>query len=400
MSCEADQGRIERPGGSHEGAGTEVRDSAGIRIVESRTSAWAPGEEWTIAPSPSLEVGVESGQPEYEFASIWAATRHPDGRIAIVDGGAAEVRIFGADGRHLRTFGGRGDGPGEFQEGPFVRWAGGDTLITWDPRALRLSWFDGEGTVVRDRSLASLLMEHPVPTARGSPTAWYLSPEGGLLAVGFALDIEADRRHFGYPLHLVLPGWDTVFALGSHGVQEAIVTEEGLGVPNPFAAWVRPAVRWDPPTVFVGGLGRSEIAALNPEGSVARLLRPAIPRASVTERMIEGHRDLWRARADSTDVSPAPFLAALAQFEVPDSLPPFWALHTDESGNLWAARRARLEQGREVDLEVLDPEGTWLGTVRLPDGVHRILEIGSEYLLALSRDELGVHRMRMHRVRK
>lgn len=39
----------------------------------------------------------------------------PDGRFAVADAQAEEVRIFDPDGRHLRTFGGKGAGPGELQ---------------------------------------------------------------------------------------------------------------------------------------------------------------------------------------------------------------------------------------------------------------------------------------------
>lgn len=81
-----------------------VTDSAGIRIVQSNAPEWATPR--VIEPDPVLRIG-QQGEGPYLFES--PGTLFLDGgRIAVAEAGAGEVRIFDAEGRHLRTFGGIG----------------------------------------------------------------------------------------------------------------------------------------------------------------------------------------------------------------------------------------------------------------------------------------------------
>lgn len=63
----------------------------------------------------TLRIGTVEGGRATSFGMIRQLAVLPDGRIAVADGQAQEVRLFGADGRHLRTFGGAGAGPGELR---------------------------------------------------------------------------------------------------------------------------------------------------------------------------------------------------------------------------------------------------------------------------------------------
>lgn len=49
-----------------EAAGVVVRDSAGVRIVESADPVWGEGEGWRVAEGPVLRMGdpAEGGGPE------------------------------------------------------------------------------------------------------------------------------------------------------------------------------------------------------------------------------------------------------------------------------------------------------------------------------------------------
>ena len=92
-----------------------MRDSSGVRIIENARPGWAPGKAWTLSASPLLEIGPAGG-PEYVFSRIASATRLRDGRIVVAERAALQLRFFSATGRHLRTVGAKGQGPGEFSE--------------------------------------------------------------------------------------------------------------------------------------------------------------------------------------------------------------------------------------------------------------------------------------------
>lgn len=71
----------------------------------------------------------------------------------------------------------------------------------------------------------------------------------------------------------------------------------------------------------------------------------------------------------------------------------------DAAGNLWIGPQS----GGPWDVtmyEVLDEDGTWLASVRLPDGLGKIFEIGHDYILATGKDQFDVQYLRMFGLEK
>ncbi len=128
-----------------------VRDSAGVSIAENRGVAPPGGGGWAISAEPTLTIGAVEGDDAYIFSRVWGATRLADGRIAVADNGVPDIRVFDPAGRHLRTFGARGDGPGEFNSPVLMGTLPGDTLVVVDRMLRRLYLFDPETAVGTDR---------------------------------------------------------------------------------------------------------------------------------------------------------------------------------------------------------------------------------------------------------
>src|SRR5690606_21103404 len=128
-------------------AGSAGRDSAGIRIVESRgAGAWSAEAAWTAAEAVSI--GVVDGPEEYTFGRITDVAALPDGSVAVLDGTDLVVKVFDANGGHLRTFGGKGGGPAEFQ-GVTRLALRGDTIVVHDWRLSKLAEFTLHGELIR-----------------------------------------------------------------------------------------------------------------------------------------------------------------------------------------------------------------------------------------------------------
>ena len=83
-----------------------ITDSAGIRIVESRSPLWGD-RPLRVQPEPVLRLGKEEEGPE-QFSSIAQGIFLGDGRIAVSERSAGEVRLFDSTGLHLRTLGADG----------------------------------------------------------------------------------------------------------------------------------------------------------------------------------------------------------------------------------------------------------------------------------------------------
>lgn len=85
-------------------------DSLEVRTVISKPSP----ARWSLG-IPRLTIGDGAAGPEYALFRTQAVKRHQDGRI-VVSVGQAELRVYDAAGRYVRTLGRRGQGPGEFRQ--------------------------------------------------------------------------------------------------------------------------------------------------------------------------------------------------------------------------------------------------------------------------------------------
>ena len=97
--------------------------------------------------APVVSIGpktlTETGSPD-EFGGVNSVALGPDGEVYVADARNFEVRVFGLDGAHRRTFGRRGEGPGEFQTLSSLAWAG-DRLLTYDIMLGRVGVWSSDG---------------------------------------------------------------------------------------------------------------------------------------------------------------------------------------------------------------------------------------------------------------
>ena len=123
----------------------EVRDSAGVAIVESSRPATGSRLGWQVETEPQVSIGAALAEAEYQLYEVGDATRLSDGRIVVANGGSDQLLVFDGAGNYLAAWAGQGDGPGEFRSLALVhRWAG-DSLVAADSDQGRVSVFDLEG---------------------------------------------------------------------------------------------------------------------------------------------------------------------------------------------------------------------------------------------------------------
>lgn len=129
-----------------------IRDGAGVRIVENHV-AIDELPEWRLTAEPRVRIGTLDGAPEYQFSGIAAAARLSDGRLAVLNSGTSEVRMFDPPGRFLLSFGSEGEGPEEFEAAAGLWSLAGDSLLVYDDRGQRLSSWTRDGECERLRIL-------------------------------------------------------------------------------------------------------------------------------------------------------------------------------------------------------------------------------------------------------
>lgn len=359
-----------------------VRDSAGLLIVENPRPPEGSRLGWRIGPEPSVSIGAAEGEPPYLLHRA-SGRMLPDGRIAVADGGSAEVRVFDASGRHLSSWGGEGEGPGEFMELTQVAPWPGDSLVAWYSQGLSLSVFDDSGEFGRSFSLRSEAepWRGPRPVGvRADGTILSLNdPEDADTAVIEIWDGDGElRTSLGtHPNRIVFIETD------ENGNRE--LSMPAFGSHLSVAPWGR--------LVAIGHGSRYEIKAFRADGSLARIVRREHAlRAPVDADLVpfvEGQLAAMAGGGYPAELLPD-LRRSLESTPLAETFPAFSSIMGDASGHLWVREYEYPRERRSAPLwSVFDREGRMLGYVETPRHLA-IREVGEDYILGSTRDDHGV----------
>ena len=365
---------------TRDGPPSVVWDSAGVIIADNDPPAPDSRLPWRVGVQPSLTIGSIDSEGADQLFGVTDAMRQPNGKIVIANSGSNELRVFNPDGSHAGTWGGQGEGPGEFtvySPTAVVSWPG-DSVAAPNPWGLRLSIFDMDGNHGRDISL-------------GGGFAGFV----GVLAGG---DIVANMPSANATVVSTdgIARWDEEWAIlaGDGSLRASLVETHAHFAPDgsirggtalPFARGTMGAV-WGELAV-IGVSDRYEIRAYAADGSLARIVRRGGELGSPTRGDIEAfHANLLPA--DMPDEQRENALSEVRDRPLVESFPAFSEILSDLAGNLWV-QEYRMPGEEAVVWTVFDAEGRIRGLTETPADLE-VLEIGEDYLLARVVDELGV----------
>ena len=375
---------------SPDGPGTQVRDSADIRIIENASPPAGSRLNWRIGPEPTLSIGQTDGEDPYLLYSVGDATRLNDGRIVVANRGTQELRVFDARGTYLETWGGAGEGPGEFTELWSVeRWPG-DSIAAWTAQRRGISVFASDGTYGRTFNMESYgsplwIFFSPVSVTRDGSVLAVLSPEIADTTVAELRDGEGRTT-------------------ANFGAQPSIEThrfvEDGRAMSVLKIFGRRPVSATWGERVVIGSTDRYELKAFRADGSLERLVRRAnVPRAPtpadvaayIDERQPPPTPDMSAAEAENA----RRWRRGYESVPVAQHFPAFESIMTDAVDHLWVEEYEFPGEERPGSLwTVFDPEGHVLGFVETPE-VFQIYEIGEDYILTRTRGELDVESVQL-----
>lgn len=375
-------------GGADDLGSYTIADSAGVEIVMNRGPAWSEGEGWRVESEFALSIGTVEGDPAYELHRVVGAVRLPHGDIVVLNSGSNELRFYDATGQHLRSVGGKGDGPGEFQS-PFLIFAlAGDTVVVWDARQRRVSFFDRTGVLARSFTF---------PPSTNLYRAAQLFQDRALLAMARVRSVAPQESGpiRGKNLYVVfnLEG-DSVAAVGSFPDREMYNRTSAdrtvgaallLGRTTLMATYGK--------TLYVGTNDAYTIDQYDRDGRLVRSIRrdvavPVTPEMFATEISVLSERMSEGARAM--------LLPVFEEMPRPETLPHYSAIETDPGGNIWVRHYASVSMPT-FEWTVFDSAGRMLGDVLLPDKLV-VYEIGRDYVLGRWRDDADVEYVRLHRL--
>jgi len=387
------QGACDRAGAAP--GASVVRDSAGVRIVESTAPAWEGASAWRIADTPTVVIGREEGAREDQLFDVRSVVRFRDGRIAIANAGTSEIRIHDPSGRHLSTLGREGDGPGEFRGLDQLWITPGDSLAAYDALRKQLTTFAPDGRVAST---------HPLPVVAGRPGSTLLVGrfgDGSVLAKASA-PLAPDAREGllrqsavfgraapdGSPARAIVELFD-----GEMFVERVDGGSTGYG--RPFAAEPQAVVERD--GFYYSESESYDIRRFAPGGALEMIVRRRADPLPVTEDDRRRHREGMLEGATGPDR--ARLERFLARVPIPEHKPAHGRMLVDADGNLWVAR-TRAADDEAPRWDVFGREGAWLGTVDLPPRA-RLAEVGRDYVVLVSyMEDTDVEQVRVHRLER
>ncbi len=359
-----------------------VRDSLGVRIVESRQAEWNASDVPRLDSAGRIRVGSVDGDPTRQLFRVTGAARLSSGRIVITNAGTNEVRWHDAAGNWERSTGGAGDGPGEYRGMRTLLAVSGDSVLVEDGLRARMTLYDGTGELRREWAITPL---GPFVTP----------PPIGRLADGrFAAMTE--RSSSTGPGHSDLEA--VVVRYDSGDLLDTVVRFRGSesyvvpcgGPPNPAVCNVgvpygRKALAATLGEHVVTGTGeRYELHVYTLTGALTAIYRRDTADIALDAARLTHYVDSL-AGLQRTDDRRAQIREWLAGAPVPRAMPAFTQMVVEDGERLWLARPTTIGSATRP-WDVLAADGTFLGTVRLPAGL-RVMSIAHGHLVGVSRDE-------------
>jgi hypothetical protein len=373
------------------------RDLDGAEILEPEWETLDGGPPWRLTGEPDLVIGEVEGDEAYLLHQVGDVVRLDDGRILLVNN-SVELRMYEADGTHAWSFGGRGDGPGEFRaiSGVVVE---RDTLFVFDQHSARISFLDPTGSYLGDlpspSEMAWIMGMVPRFTA-ALPDGRFVFHSAGFLAPR----LESVQLHWQTAADLAMSrdgtAADTLGVVGMEwvtGNRHFLAPPFGRTVVSAVGAGVRLSAHSEWYEVEVRDLAT---------GAVERLIRPRRSPEPLSTREFAAALDerfeaalTSQARGDIAGAEEAllPLREAAPRYR---TRPAWTNLHLGEDWVVWA--REFTEPGDTIQrFTVFDLGGSLLGRAEIPAS-FRVRQVGGDHLVGVVADELGVERVMVYPV--
>lgn len=364
--------------------------SGTVIATSGETGAWEAGLAAEWVPELITRIGSSDAQEEaYLFSTIRGVAVDAQDRIYVLEAQSSQVRVFDLQGRHLKTMGRRGQGPGELlRPAGMILSPKGEVWVA-DMGNGRFQLFDTAGV-----AKGTFPME-----SGASSSAWV----GGFDADGSLRTPSRTLEGF----HLQRTDPTSGMALDSlplppDGTDRFILRRmdngrlTGIGIYSiPFA----PDRQWGfhENTLWTGNGDSFELVAL----SMARgldttlVVRRDLLRPPVQAQEVEAY---WT----SMDLTPSE-VRQLDLSKIPDAKRSFERFFPDRDGYLWVSRWAPgvfgSRQSAMRPYDVFSQEGQFLGTLPLEMKPSPTPWIKGDLLVGVHADEMDVPVVVVYRLR-
>ncbi len=359
-------------------------DSAEVRIVETHSPRWDSvrplDHEMLLSVPPRVdpETAVFSRVSDGDFL--------PGGGVAILDGQLQRVLLFDSAGAQVASFGGRGQGPGEFSGAVSLNTLADGTVRVYDARLGRFTEFTSQGEMTAALTLTRKLFPRP-------PNRAWLLDGTRVLAWEYNLASRTMAGRSGAKARAVVPGILRVVDL-STGAADTLLEAPGREmIDDGGRIWVAPfgaqaKMVFDGASLFFASGLTHSVSVVDPSVGQTHLFRYPEADAPISDRELASLASV--ARREAADAPGALEVAFLFDRELQPSLQPaFQAVQVSDSGEIWAQEFLPFGDSSGV-WWIISPDGRFAGRVRLPAKAGDILALSEGRLLLRALDAFDV----------
>ena len=147
----------------------KIEKKDGVIIVHNpKEPVKKPGVPSSLELIRDLCIGDSPDDENYMFSQIGGVMVDKEEDIIVIDQKEVVIKVYDRNGKHLRTFGKRGGGPGEFNTASRISLKGGKDIVVLDRGNNRLSYYSKDGECLQEISLGKYTsISRAKPDSRG-----------------------------------------------------------------------------------------------------------------------------------------------------------------------------------------------------------------------------------------
>jgi hypothetical protein len=340
----------------------KIKIENGVQVVYNpKNPSPLPGTTCQLILREELCIGDEEGE-EFIFSQIRSVQVDEEENIYVLDRKEVCVKVFDKNGKYLRTFGRRGQGPGELQNPLRMYLVAGKEILIYDRSNSRLSFYSLQGKCLREISTGKYWLARTIPDSKGNIIA-------ELVIWGDKPITEIKKFDPNFNPIITIEAIEEIEEMRPYLVNDLVYSHFNVRVMK------NDNIVWGYPQDF-----KYEIFVVNPEGKTIRKIVKDYNPVKVTK---EDKEKLKKERFGDRELPPK------YKLEFPKNYYPYHLFICGDDGRIYVRTNEQNNEGN-FRYDVFSPEGRYIAKFYLPE-LDRICLVRKNKMYTLVReDEKGI----------
>lgn len=302
-----------------------IEEENGVTVIKNPKEPMYGEDVFSL--EEELSIAQIKGEKELLFSEIRSLAVDEEGRIYALDIKEANVKVFDYNGNYIRTFGKKGQGPGELNF-PLVMFITSQNEIVVEDFRNKLVYFSTEGELIKS-----------IPITKLGVSGVDIDSQGNIVGLGIVREKEDPR----YEVKKFDSDSNYLHSLGSSPLPSATP-----GVFNPFMAVIRHEIYSDD-QIICGYPEKYEIKIYNSAGELKKVIMKDYDPVEITEEEIK----------EQTDGIPPDLKLSISKYHSA-----YGRFLADDEDRIFVMTYERIEGEEGYYYDVFDAEGKF--TVKIP----------------------------------